>query len=298
VKYKKSYLNFINIVEEDYRQSLSNKELKLLEFFNLEINNGKRVEESIILLESIEQGEVSIEGLKQTISERFDYEVSDETIASCILNLNFLFIRQDYKIVKKVGSILKIDVDLTEALSKPAFKQFLLDNTQYSIQTFEKAYSKEKFIGGLIRYNKYGRKDVCRALNYPLDLTSTLFGYRTVNQITPCFVTYKKSEEVSESTNYNDHFIDQNTFAWESRSQRRVESDEVQNVIKSERILLFIKKKDGEGTDFYFIGDCSIVDNSIKQDTMDDGRPVVHFTFEMDETVDDSIYQYLTNDSK
>jgi superfamily II DNA or RNA helicase/HKD family nuclease len=256
VKYKKSYLNFINIVEEDYRQSLSNKELKLLEYFNLEINNGKRVEESLILLELIEQGEVNIERFKGMITERFDYEVSDETIASCLLNLNFIFIRQDYKIVKQVGSILKIDQDLTEAISKPVFRQFLLDNTCYSIQSFEKAYSKEKFVGGLIRYHKYGRKDVCRALNWDLDISSTLYGYRTRNNATPCFVTYHKSADVEASVNYNDHFIDPKTFAWESRSQRKIESDEIQNVINSERILLFLKKEDGEGTDFYFIGNC------------------------------------------
>ena len=296
VKYKKSYLNFINIVEEDYRQSLSNKELKLLEYFNLEINNGKRVEESLILIEIIEQGEISVKRLKAMISERYKYDVSDETIASCLLNLNFLFIRQDYKIMKQVGSVLRTDQDLTEALSKPVFKRFLLDNTHYSIQSFEKAYSKEKFIGGLIRYHKYGRKDVCRALNWDLDISSTLYGYRTRNNATPCFVTYHKSDDVEASINYNDHFIDPKTFAWESRSQRRIESDEIQNVINSERILLFLKKEDGEGTDFYFIGDCEIVDGTIKQDTMQDGKPVVYFTFELDESVEDGLYDYLTED--
>ena len=296
ITYKKSYLNFINIVEEDYRLSLNSRELKLLEFFNLEINNAKRVEESIILLALIEKGEISIAQLKQTISERFEYEVSDETIETCLLNLNFLFIRQEYKIVKHVGDNLKADNDLQECIANPVFKQFLLDNTNYSIQSFSNAYSKEKFVGGLIRYHKYGRKDVCRVLNWDLDISSTLYGYRTRENITPCFVTYKKSDDVSESTNYNDHFIDQNTFAWESRSQRRIESDEIQNVINSERILLFVKKEDGEGTDFYFIGDCSIVENSIKQATMDEGKPVVHFTFDLDEEVEDGIFEYLTKE--
>lgn len=296
VKSKKSYLNFINYVEEEYRHALNNNELNLLEYFNLEINNAKRVEESVILLAFIEQGEISIAQLKKAISERFDYEVSDETIDSCLLNLNFLFIRQEYNIVKKVGAKLKADVDLISALSNLTFKQFLLDNTHYSIQSFEKAYSKEKFIGGLIRYHKYGRKDVCRALNWDLDISSTLYGYRTRNNVTPCFVTYHKSKDVEASINYNDHFIDPKTFAWESRSQRRIESDEIQNVIKSERILLFLKKEDGEGTDFYFIGDCSIAEGSIKQDTMDNGQPVVHFTFELDEAVEDGLYAYLTED--
>ena len=285
VKYKKSYLNFINVVEEQFRKSLNNKELKLLEYFNLEINNTKRVEESIILLELIDHNEISITKLKMSITTQFDYEIDNDTIESCINNLNFNFIRQDYKIVKKEGAILKVDSDLIKALSNPVFKQFLLDNTSYSILGFKNTYSKDKLVGGLIRFNKYGRKDVCRILNWDLDISSTLYGYRTRDNITPCFVTYKKSLEISESTKYNDHFIDSKTFAWESRSQRNIESPEIQNVINSKRILLFVKKGDGEGTDFYFIGDCKIINGSIKQDKMDDGKPVVHFSFELDEEV-------------
>ena len=298
VKYKKSYLNFINVIEEEYRQSLNNKELKLLEYFNLEINNTKRVEESLILLELIEHAEISIAQLKKTIVAQFDYEVEDDTIESYIVNLNFRFIRQDFKIVKKEGGILKTDSDLQKAISNPVFKLFLLDNTSYSILGFNKTFSKDKFVGGLIRFNKYGRKDVCRILNWDLDISSTLYGYRTRDNITPCFVTYKKSSEISESTKYNDHFIDSKTFAWESRSQRSIESPEIQNVINSKRILLFVKKGDGEGTDFYFIGDCKIINGSIKQDKMDDGKPVVHFSFELDEEVEEGILKYLTTDSK
>ena len=297
VKYKKSYLNFINIIEEEYRKSLNNKELKLLEYFNLEINNTKRVEESIILIELIENGEISIAQIKKTIFSQFGYQVHDNTIESCINNLNFNFIRLKYKIIKKEGDILKVDSDLLEALHNSTFKAFLIDNTMYSIIGFKNTFSKEKLVGGLIRFNKYGRKDVCRILNWDLDISSTLYGYRTRDNITPCFVTYKKSLEISESTKYNDHFIDSKTFAWESRSQRNIESPEIQNVINSKRILLFVKKGDGEGTDFYFIGDCKIINGSIKQDKMDDGKPVVHFSFELDEQIDEGLLKYLTTDS-
>jgi len=296
VKYNKakSYVNFINLVEEEYCNVLNNNELKLMEYFNLEINNAKRVEESLILLSLIEKGEITTSQLKQTILGKYEYDVSDETIDSCILNLNFNFIRREFKVVKQNGNTLKADTDLLAAISNYTFKLFLLDNTNYSIRSFEKQYSKESFVGGLIRYQKYGRKDVCRVLNWDLDISATLYGYRTRNNTTPCFVTYKKSEEISQSTNYNDHFIDQNTFAWESRSQRRIESDEIQNVINSERILLFVKKEDGEGTDFYFVGDCSIVADSIKQETMDDGKPVVHFSFALDQTLKIDLFNYFT----
>jgi len=296
VNYSKSYFNFVVGIEEEFEHSLKIENIKLLESFNLQINNAKRVEESLILLNIINNQQIHIAHLKESISKQYEYKLSDEVIDSCIHNLNFLFIRQEHKIVKKEGVILKIDNDLLEAIANPTFKKFLLDNTIYSIRVFEKEFSINKFVGGLIRYRKYGRKDVCRLLNWDLDISSTLYGYRTRNNVTPCFVTYKKSSHISESTKYNDHFIDQRTFAWESRSQRKIDSDEIQNVINSERILLFVKKEDGEGTDFYFIGDCSIIDDSIKQDKMEDGKPVVHFTFQLDKTVEDSLYSYLTKD--
>lgn len=294
VKYKKSYLNFVIKIEEEYQHSLNSKELSLLEKFSLEINNSKRVEESLILMDLIEQGQASIPALKKRVQELFNYSLNDETIESCLLNLNFKFVREDLGIVKQKGTLLMIGADLLKALSNPVFKKYLLDNTHYSIQLFTNGYDPNKFVNGFIRYKKYGRKDVCRILNWPLDISSTVYGYRTNQNITPCFVTYHKSDEISENTNYNDHFIDQGTFAWESRHQRRLESKEIQGVINSERILLFVKKEDGEGTDFYYIGDCSIVPDSIKQSTVPNKNvPIVHFTFLLDKPLEDGLYRYI-----
>jgi len=108
-------------------------------------------------------------------------------------------------------------------------------------------------------------------------------------------VTYHKSDEIGNSTNYNDHFISPSIFAWESRSNRRLESSEIQNVIDSKRILLFVKKEDAEGTDFYFVGDVSIIDGSVTQEVMrDTEEPVVHFKFQLEQPVTDNLYNYIT----
>lgn len=297
VKYKKSYLNFIIKIEKEYQHSLNNKELELLEKFSLEINNGKRVEESLILLNLLEQGQASIPALKKCVQELFNYSLNDETIESCILNLNFKFIGEDLRVVKSEGIHLKIGSDLLKALSNPVFKEYLLDNTHYSIQSFTNAYDSDKFVNGFIRYQKYGRKDVCRVLNWPLDLTSTLFGYRTNQSVTPCFVTYNKSDGISDNINYNDHFIDEGTFAWESRNNRKLKSPEIQNVINSGRILLFVIKEDyknNDGREYYYLGDCSIVNGSIKQSSVPKtGAPIVHFTFLLDKPVEDGLYRYI-----
>jgi SOS-response transcriptional repressor LexA len=298
VEYSKSYYNFINKIESDFDFTLNKKSRTFLEYFSKEINNSKRVEESIILKHLIIYGSIEISKLKHLISTSYDYIPTEETIQSCIENLNFSFIQKDSKNVYRTGDLIQCDVDLREILSSTSFKNFLMDSVEYSIKNFTNLYDKNNYNDGLIRYNKYSRKDVCRLINWPKDLSSTVYGYRTNNEITPCFVTYHKSSDIDNDIKYNDHFITSSLFAWESRSNRKLESPEIQKVIASKRILLFVKKEDGEGTDFYYLGDASIVKDSVKQDKMEDsGSPVVHFTFEIDQPVIETLYSYLTKNN-
>ncbi len=57
VNYSSSYYNFIVKVEKENNLELSKKQRKLLELFAKEINNSKRVEESLIIKLAIESGE-------------------------------------------------------------------------------------------------------------------------------------------------------------------------------------------------------------------------------------------------
>jgi len=295
IEYSKSYYNFISKVETEFDLTIDKKWIPFLEYFSKEINNSKRVEESIILKNLIVDGRIEINKLKEIVFTSYNYIPTEDTIQSCIENLNFNFIRKDSKIVTFISNLIECDVDLLEALLDLNFKNFLLDSVEYSIKSFTNLYDNSNYNDGLIRYNKYSRKDVCRLINWPKDISSTVYGYRTNNEITPCFVTYHKSSDIDNDINYNDYFISPSLFAWESRSNRKLESSEIQNIISSKRILLFVKKEDGEGTDFYYLGDVSIVKDSVKQDKMQDsGSPVVHFTFDLDEPVTETLYTYLT----
>ncbi|MBQ5999248.1 MAG: DUF3427 domain-containing protein [Treponema sp.] len=94
--------------------------------------------------------------------------------------------------------------------------------------------------------------------------------------------------EVSKSGYYN----------WYSRSRRTSESDEVSPLIHQTenniRILLFVKKDDAEGSDFYYMGDMKY--HSFEDTTMNgkDGRvPVVNIQFDMETPVPQNLYSYL-----
>lgn len=298
VEYSKSYYNFVSKVDKDFESLLKKEQIELLELFSREINNAKRIEESYILKKLIQSNDLKTDTFKKEIFTEYGYELSNKTIESCINNLNFNFIRKSKEIIVKKNETLMFHNSFLEFLNQPDFKKFLLDSVNYSIKTFTENFKNENFKNGLLLYNKYSRKDVCRLLNWDVDISATVYGYRTKENITPCFVTYHKSHEIEDSINYNDYFVNPSVFAWESRSNRKIESNEIKNVINSERILLFVKKEDAEGTDFYFMGDCSIIPNSIEQAEMPDSKkPIVHFKFKLEEPIKEDLYKYITSNN-
>ena len=301
VEYSRSYYNFLIKADKEFLPSLNKDLVLFLELFSREINNAKRVEESCILKKLLLDKELGIEEFKNEIKSKYGYTPSDETIHSCLDNLNFRFVKKDKEVLVINNQTFSFHKEFKLLLEERGFKQFLTDSVNYSIHSFNKNFAIERFRNGLILFNKYGRKDVCRLLNWKKDFSATIYGYRTKQNVTPCFVTYNKSQEIEDSIKYNDHFVSPSVFAWESRSNRKISSPEIQKVIASERILLFVKKDDGEGTDFYFMGDCSVIPNSIEQAIMPESqKPVVHFKFQLEQPVSEDLYRYITssNDSE
>ena len=82
VDYANSYYNFIVKVEKAENIALSKQQMKLLELFTKEINNSKRIEESLILKLLIESGQLSVNELKEQALKKYRYSISEETIKS------------------------------------------------------------------------------------------------------------------------------------------------------------------------------------------------------------------------
>jgi superfamily II DNA or RNA helicase/HKD family nuclease/SOS-response transcriptional repressor LexA len=304
VQYKRtSYYDFACRIEKELISELTIEQKELLSLFSNEINNAKRIEETIIVKELITNSSLSINNFKKIIENKYGYIVSQDTIESCINNLNFKFVNKEKEIIV-LNKSFYLHKNFINHLKNEKFKEFLLDNINYAINKFDEIYSSDKFINGFILYEKYGRKDVCRILNWDKNYESTVYGYKIKDDSAPLFVTYKKSEEISSTTKYNDHFVNKNKFAWESKSNRTIESPEIRKLSNSNLteldIYLFIQKSNNEGSDFYFFGDLKVIQNSIIQGTKQDDKnnkkvPVVHFNFSLNHTAQESIYQYITD---
>jgi len=316
VDYANSYYNFIVKVEKTGKADLSKQQLKLLELFSKEINNSKRLEESLILKLLIESGELSIKELKGLVLKKYNYSISEETINSCVSNLNFEFVRE-----KKGGKLLSVkeiyNLDILKLengnfvfsnsfssnLDQTDFKNFLIDSTMYSIWEFDRLFDVEKWQNGFVLYRKYSRKDAFRILNVAENpVAQNVGGYLVSpdNKHCPIFVNYHKEEHISESTKYEDEFVNSSEFNMMSKSNRTLSSNDVQSILGKNgpiRLPLFIKKNNDEGMDFYYMGEVSPDLNQIEQTTMmnDNGKqlPVVKIRFNLADPVPSSMYSYL-----
>ena len=153
----------------------------------------------------------------------------------------------------------------------------------------------------MVLYEKYSRKDVCRLMNWDKDESSTIYGYRIKHNTCPIFVTYEKQEDISDSTKYEDAFVNNQIFSWMTRNGVSLDSRESVDIINAKetglKICLFIKKSDGEGTDFYYMGEVEPIE--WKQTTIqnDKGKvlPIVNFIFKLKHSVRDDIYEYFVS---
>ena len=298
VEYGKSYYAFIRGLESGI-EIMSKPAFELLVQFSQEIANGKRIEELAVLRLLINASSCSKQHVEEYLSQVLccDYQISNKTFESIGWNLNFEFIKKPITVIRRKGDTYQLDSNFSSIFREKVFKQFFMDTLNYGMHAFIQRFKVQKFHHGFILGAKYSRKDVCRILNWEKDISSTVYGYRTNHKVTPCFVTYKKSEDRSQRTKYNDHFIDPRTFAWESRWNRKVGSSEIIKLTESELILLFVKKSDGEGEDYYCIGEVEIIPGSMKQGHVPvTNEPVVHFTYRLQHQVEDALYRYLVGE--
>ncbi len=319
VDYSNSYYNFLMKVENYRTPTISEDQIKLLELFSKEINNSKRVEESLIIKMLIENGDLSVSEFRSLVMDKYNYTVSDETINSCVSNLNFQFVREkENGRLVSVREIYNINVlsiidnrfvfypVFNENLKNTEFKKYLLDSAEYSVYEFNRQFDYEKWRNGFVLYRKYSRKDVFRILNVPENpVAQNVGGYLVSpdNKHCPIFVNYHKEDHISESTKYEDKFVNNREFDWMSKSNRKLNSNDVQSILGNKGIIrlpLFIKKNNDEGMDFYYMGEVSPMQYEETTMPNDKGKQlsVVRIKFNLKDAVSSNIYDYLHQTTK
>jgi superfamily II DNA or RNA helicase len=303
VNYSKSYFNFVATQETDLFSKLNASQKKYLEFVSMEIANAKRIEEVVILKLILNQNEIETGYLNSIIKDEYGINLSDATLESCLRNINFDFIRKPQKIIQRIGFKLIFESDFKELLNNNVFIHYLEDVLNYAEKKFKKQFSIDKYVDGFILYQKYSRKDVCRILNWEFNEESTVYGYKIKYNTCPIFVNYHKEDGIAATTNFPEKFNNNNEFLWFTKPNRNLTSKDVQTIKNYRNHLkfpFFVKKSNGEGSDFYYMGNVIPLEESFTQTTiLNDNKkevPVVKIMLSLNTPVEDSLYNYIINE--
>ncbi len=310
---RESYHAFLKRVEPYYKVVLSPQQEAMLSFVSQLLVNGKRPHE-LLILQSMLQGDANVCSDANQFKEKLEnvggkFREEDYESALNVLDLSWINSQSEkkkYSLVKWVDSDevkrkrYKRTSAYASAIVDREFKKQLTETIEFGLLRYMD-YFKEADDNNLVLYQKYSRKDVCRILNWEKDVSSTIYGYRYNYGTCPIFVTYNKLETISKSTQYLDYFINEQMFNWMTRSRVSEKSKEAQQIIHAkdnlEKVLLFVKKSDDEGSDFYYMGEvCPIAwrQTTIKNDKEEE-LPIMNFKLKLKNPVREDLYEYLIN---
>ena len=307
IQYSRSYDQFVKTVDKDFNIMFGDREEAILEFIS-SLVNGKRVHELLMLKCILNNEKMSPDTYRELLEEKGEiYREADYVSALNVLGKVFVnapsekkrysnieFISMDYA----KNGILRRASAFYSLFSNNAFVNGVESLVKYGLKRYEDLF-KNHDEDNLVLYEKYSRKDVCRILNWEHDDSSTVYGYRIKHNTCPIFVTYEKKDDIANSTKYEDQFINNQLFSWMTRSKVSLESPESQKIINYSKIglkiYLFIKKSDGEGTDFYYMGKVSPIDYMQTEIENDNGQklPIMNFKMKLEHSVREDIYEYF-----
>lgn len=300
-----NYYQFLKKMGEDV-PSLTKYENQVLFMFSIEVLNGKRKHEIILLNHLLHQDKLSqecfIDKLKQN---NCCTEQSTLTSIQRIVNLTF-YSKTDRKkygenpIIIFENGYYRFNDQVSQCLKQNHYFKKHLSDICYVANEKSKSYISADTT--LKLYEKYSRKDVCKLLNWENDESATIFGYKTKHGTCPIFITYHKKESIESGIAYEDELINQELLLWYTRNNRTLKSSELQPILNTNDenvdIHIFVKKDDDEGKDFYYLGKAMPDRDTVQQTTIrtESGeKPIVKMNMIMEKPIEYNMYNYISN---
>jgi len=266
---EKTYLSFVAKVEKNEYL----KELLLNEAFEAtmkELSSKlplKRIYEFVILRYLLDHEEINLEIAKQQVLKMIDH-VDDDSILHAFecLNQNYYDsgqLKNKPKLVQFSNGILTKTDSLTKLLENEEYRKFIEDIITYGIFRYEKDFKREYYgVPHFKLYEQYQMIDAALLSNYR-KIHSSFRGSGLLANGNEyfLFIDLHKEEDVKESINYKDKFINPHEFQWQSVNNTTQQSERGKNIIFNQQrgihLHLFIRKYkeiDGKTEPYIYIG--------------------------------------------
>lgn len=310
-EYKTYYKLLESIDASSIEKPLNDKELTVLEYYSSIIANSRRPIEAELLNQIINLYTIEPFDLLNQINSKYNTQFNMNHLNSALSNITGNFIKTSaekdkYTLLNSVilhnDDKLSISNDFKNILTNTQFKEYIQDLIDVCIEKNKSLRNKKKDTFGFIMYEKYSRRDVCQLLNHIKDDASTMYGMKQLNKNTCIFVTYHKADGINGAEyldgkpNYSDSFMDSQTFMWNSKIGNGPESKYMKEFTSGETKRLFVKKSDGEGTDFYYMGTFEIdnIKGTTKKNNKGVLQPICDVTLKMNESIRERYFRLFT----
>ena len=265
-----SYYKFLMKYEKEYTIRLNETEEKFIEFISKKLANGKRMLDLEMINCILIYRNHLFAKLKEIVKEKYTHELTELEKISIknILTNEFptgsqaktyekcIFIEQE-------GDDFRIANEFDQLLENHAFKNMIQELIIFGLSRYQTQYSNTYQDTSLVLYKKYTYEDVCRLLNWEHgEVALNIGGYKydKHTKTFPVFINYDKADDISATTKYEDHFINNATLVAISKSGRSTKSEDVQNFLhayeRGIKVPLFVRKNkdDKVSKEFYFLG--------------------------------------------
>lgn len=312
-----SYYKFLVKYEKDYKIRLSQEEEKIVEFISKKLANGKRIQELQLLKRTLLYANgLSKCGLFTGLSQdllTYGKSISKEQQENIINVMTNEFPAGSGKktysqcvFIEKEGNDYKPTKTFLEMLSNRDFYNVIKELVDFGISRYERDYKQSYDVTDFVLYQKYTYEDVCRLLNWeqnevPLNIGGYKYDKKT--KTFPVFINYDKSDDISDTTKYEDHFVPgfRDRLIAISKSGRSLQSEDVQNFLKAKergiRVELFVRKNkdDKISKEFYYLGHMTASGNTKEFTMPNTQKTAVEIEWILAVPVREDIYEYIVN---
>ena len=302
-----SYHAFLSRYENEYDNCFTQQQEQVLTFVSKKFANGKRIHELWILQYIIEHPD-------QTLN--IFHSLQQEMPVSSLLRNNLIAILtnqflsgtgkntfKDCILIEQNGDDYTVSASFAKMLQDEQFRKALMETVQFGLSRYHRDYTQTYKDTDFVLNRKYTYEDVCRLLRWNRqEVAQNIGGYKydPTTKTFPVFINYEKTDDISDTTRYEDRFIENDRLIAISKSRRNLSSSDVQNFLYAQQrgisVYLFVRKNkdDNISKEFYFLGEMNATGNTECITMPNTDANAVEIEWKLDVPLRDDMYEYIT----
>ena len=296
----------------DYHTKYNDTEEMFLKFISTKWAEGKRPHELELLNILLTSPTDIFHKLEKRLKTKWQIDFKPNTINNLIniMTANFMTGTGAKSVsncifIKQLNDNYVISDSFAKCLTNEQFRQDVDELVKFGLHRYKVNYSNPYKDSGFQLYQKYEYEDVCRILNWDQNIVPLNIGgykYDDTTKTFPVFINYDKADDIQESIQYHDRFINNSQLISLSKNKRTLQSEDVMRFQNANKlginVDLFVRKNknDNIAKSFYYLGRMNM-EHGQEVKMQGTGDDAVEMFWNLEVSVREDIYDYITSEN-